>query len=215
MSKTKFYIIRHGESLGNYKSVFLGHTDWDITERGYKQANMTAEALKDIKIDAIYSSDLIRAYNTAIPNAKLHNLQVIKHKGLRELYAGYWDGKHKDEIIEGWGKIFTVDWRQDFGTFTLPGGENVLDGGERFKNALLDIEKDNKDKTVLIVSHAAVIRSFYAGILGLEPKDYADKLPFPSNASYSLVEYENGQFYPVFYSEDKHMGSLVTKISYS
>ena len=215
MSTTKFYIIRHGESLGNYKSVFLGHTDWDITERGYKQADMTAEALRHIHFDAIYSSDLIRAYNTALPNGKIHNIEVLKHTGLREIYAGEWEGKTREEITIGWGDLFPERWKHDFGTFTLPGGENIQSAGKRFKKALEDIANENEGKTVLIVSHAAVIRAFYASILGIAPEDVGDKLPFPSNASYSFVEYENNEFAPIFYSKDEHMGELVTKIVYS
>ena len=214
MSVTKFYIIRHGESLGNYKSIFLGHTDWDITELGYKQADMTAEALKDVHFDAIYSSDLIRAYNTAVPHAKLRDMTINKSCELREIYAGEWDGKSKDEIINGWGELFTRDWRECFGTFTIPGGESVLGAGNRFEKTLRSIAEANEGLTVLIVSHAAVIRSFYSKISGFKPEEYAEKLWFPSNASYSLVEYENGNFKPIFYSEDKHMGDFVTKISY-
>ena len=215
MSATIFYIIRHGESLGNFKSIFLGHTDWDITELGYKQADMTAEALKEVHFDVIYSSDLIRAYNTALPHARLRNIEVNKQTELREIYAGDWDGKSKEEITLGWGKLFTHDWRFNFGTFTIPGGESVLKAGERFENALKHIAAQHTGQTVLIVSHAAVIRSFYSKISGFKPEEYAEKLWFPSNASYSLVKYENSEFSPIFYSEDKHMGDLVTKISYS
>ena len=54
-------MIRHGQSIGNLNRVYLGHTDWDLTELGYKQAELVCEYLKDEKIDIIYSSDLIRA----------------------------------------------------------------------------------------------------------------------------------------------------------
>ena len=58
------YFIRHGQSLGNQLGVFLGHTDLDLSELGYRQAACTAQYLKDIKIDKVYSSDLLRAENT-------------------------------------------------------------------------------------------------------------------------------------------------------
>ena len=67
--KTKIYFIRHGESLGNAARKILGHTDLDLSELGYRQAFATAEHLKDIHIDVIYSSDLMRAMHTAEPNA--------------------------------------------------------------------------------------------------------------------------------------------------
>ena len=210
--KTIIYIIRHGESLGNYNRLFLGHTDMDLTERGYKQAEMTAEALKNIHIDAIYSSDLMRAYNTAVPNAKIRGLEIIKERGLREIYAGRWEGRCADDIIKEDRELFTVKWRKNFGEFRIPDGESVIEAGDRFFNTLAAISDVNPGKTLLITSHAAVIRSFYCKISNFRPEEYAERLPFPSNASYSIVEYDNGAFTPISYSNDKHMGDLVTRI---
>ena len=75
--KTLIYLVRHGESLGNAKRIYLGHTNLDLSDLGYIQANVTAQYLKGVKIDAIYSSDLLRAHNTALPHAQLRNLKVI------------------------------------------------------------------------------------------------------------------------------------------
>ncbi|MBQ7363120.1 MAG: histidine phosphatase family protein [Clostridia bacterium] len=210
--KTVFYIIRHGESIGNFNRLFLGHTNMDLTERGYKQADMTADALKNVHFDVIYSSDLLRAYNTAVPNAKLRDMVIIKDKRLREIYAGRWEGMSAEDIIKKDGELFTVEWRRNFGTFRIPEGESVIEAGERFASAVKSIAEENRDKTILITSHAAVIRSFYCKISGFLPNEYSAKLPFPSNASYSVVEYENGAFHPISYSNDAHMGSLVTRI---
>ena len=66
INDTLIYIIRHGESLGNKNRKFLGHTDLDLTDLGYAQALKTAECLASVPFDRIYSSDLIRAYNTAL-----------------------------------------------------------------------------------------------------------------------------------------------------
>ena len=68
--QTKVVIIRHGQSIANAQGICLGHTDWDLTDLGREQARIAAEHLKNEKIDAIYSSDLIRAYNTALPHAE-------------------------------------------------------------------------------------------------------------------------------------------------
>ena len=75
--KTRLILIRHGESLGNSKRIILGHTDWDLSELGYRQAALAADALADRKVDAVYSSDLIRAYNTVLPMARSRGLSVI------------------------------------------------------------------------------------------------------------------------------------------
>ena len=87
---TVFYLVRHGQSIGNANREFLGHTNKDLSPFGYLQADRTADFLSDVKIDAIYSSDLIRAYNTALPHAKLRNMEVVPSQNLRELYAGAW-----------------------------------------------------------------------------------------------------------------------------
>ncbi len=184
----------------------------DLTERGYKQAEITAEALKDISFSAIYSSDLMRAYNTAVPNATIRGMSITKSLQLREIFAGNWEGRCKDDIIREYGELFTVQWYRHFGTFRIPGGESVKEVGQRFYFELDRIAKLHEGETVLIVSHAAAIRSFYSLISGFKPEDYAEKLSFPSNASFSIVEWHNGAFTPISYSNDAHMGTLVTKI---
>ena len=88
---TRLLIVRHGESAANAVRVFLGHTNLGLSPRGEAQARATAELLRNEPISAIYSSDLIRAYNTALPNAELHSLEVIPQRTLRELYIGEWE----------------------------------------------------------------------------------------------------------------------------
>ena len=210
--KTLFYLVRHGESLGNKYHKFLGHTDLDLSELGYTQARMTAEELKDVKFDAIYSSDLIRAYNTAAPHAELRGLSVIPSRELREIYVGEWEGMLAEDIKAIYGDMFTLGWRRGYGTFTPPGGEPVMAAGKRFFSEMCRIGDENEGKCILVTAHASVIRTFYAITLGTEPENIADDVPFPSNASYSVFEYERGTFTPISYSNDKHMGDLVTYI---
>lgn len=213
MKKTTIYVVRHGQSEGNAKQLFLGHTDLDITELGYKQADATAKALKDLKLDAIYSSDLKRAYNTAIPHAKIRNMEIITDKGFREFNVGGWEGKHVDEIIEKYGNMFADEWHGGFGTFTFPDGECVMDGGRRFYNTLKTIAKDNPGRTILVAAHAGVIRSFWSIISGIAPENIVSELPFPSNASYSVCEYYNDEIYPVEYSHDEHLSEVgITRV---
>ena len=204
--RTKIIIIRHGQSIGNMTRLFLGHTDLDLSELGYRQAIATAEQLRDEKIDKIYSSDLIRAVNTATPHAKMRNLEVILSKNLRECYAGDWEKLYVDEIIEKWGReVFVDQWRDNFGCFTFPDGESTKAAGERFYKEILSICKQNEGKTVLISSHAAIIRSFWAIISGVPAEEVSRKVPFPTNASYSVAYCENGKITPFSYSNDKHL----------
>lgn len=203
---TKIIIVRHGESLGNAERIILGHTDLDLSEHGYIQAKTTAEYLKNEKIDIIYSSDLKRAYNTAIFHAEMRNINVITDKMLREVYVGAWEGVKVTDIIEKWGReVFEEDWHGHFGTFTFPGGEFIQDAGHRFYKRVLELAELNQGKTILIAAHAAVIRAFWAIISGIRWENVVNELPFATNASVSVCYYDSNIIKPDIYSLDEHL----------
>ncbi len=202
---TKILLIRHGESLGNAVRRFLGHTDLDLSALGYEQAEKTAELLSTVKIDKVYSSSLIRAYNTALPHARLRGLPVIPSDELRELYAGDWEGMYVDDIIARFGDTYLIDWREYFGTFTVPRGENMQELANRIYNEVLRIAKENEGKTLLIGTHAAALRSFWGKITKTYPEKLASVYPFPSNASVSVVYFDGNELIPGEYSYSKHL----------
>ncbi len=212
MEKTKLIIVRHGQSLGNAKKIYLGHTDLDLSELGYHQARLTAEHLGDVKIDKVYSSDLLRAHNTAVPHAELRGLEVIDSKGLRELFLGDWENCVIEDLLANYEVEFLEGWVKDFGRFEMPNGESVPDCADRVYNTLLEIARENIGKTVLIASHAAAIRAVWCKILGLKSEEWNDH-PFPTNASYSTLEFDGEKFIPTEYSNDSHFpADMVTKI---
>jgi broad specificity phosphatase PhoE len=214
-NKVKIILIRHGQSLGNLNRIFLGHTDLDLSDLGYRQAKATAEHLKNEKIDLIYSSDLIRAYNTALPHAEIREIDVISNKNLREAYVGAWENMNVDEIITKWGRgVFEGQWKNNFGCFTFPGGESTRAAGERMYNEIINICNDKEGQTVLISSHAAIIRSFWAIINDVPCEKVSEMIPFPTNASYSICYYENGKIAPFSYSNDGHLVDVgITKVN--
>ncbi len=169
------------------------------------QAKCTADALKDEKIDIIYSSDLKRAHQTAEPHAELRKLPIIDSKQLRELFIGDFEGMELKVLKEEHVEDFAVPWYREFGTYRFPGGESVLEGSERFHNEVLRIARENEGKCILITAHAAVIRGFWCKISGIEPKCYAEAFEFPTNASYSILYFDGERLVPGEYSIDKHM----------
>ena len=107
-------MVRHGQSMANKESRFAGHSDFDLSDLGHEQAKLAAEYLKDReKPDAIYSSDLSRAHNTAAPFAKVYGLTINDTEGLREIYAGSWEGLEMTEIIARYPDDMRA-WREDF-----------------------------------------------------------------------------------------------------
>lgn len=205
MKKTTIYLVRHGQSIGNLKRLYLGHTDLDLSELGHRQAKMTADHLAYVNFSRIYSSDLKRAYNTAIPHAKMRGMDIIPSENLRELYLGDWEGRDVDELIRDESELFIEGWQKKFGTFSIPNGEVVWQGGLRFASEVEKIAKAHVGETVLITAHAAVIRVFWGIISGVKPEELADAIKFPSNASYSIAEYDGKRITPVKYSVDDHI----------
>ena len=211
---TRIYVIRHGESVGNLHRICLGHTDLDITELGMKQAEKTAEALSDVDFAAIYSSDLIRAVHTAEPHAKMRGLTVNTDEAFRELYFGNWEHASVLMLKEKFHDEFTIGWRQNFGTFTAPMGESVVAMAERMEEGLKRIAGKHRGKNILLTSHAAAIRALWGKISGFKPSEWADAYPFPTNASYSILEFNGEELISVSYSNDTHLGELVTFIQH-
>ncbi len=211
-SKTMIYLVRHGESVGNLNRVCLGHTDLDLTEKGHSQAKITAEALKNIDFSAVFSSDLMRAYHTAKPHADIRGLDVEKSEAFRELYFGDWENTSIAYLADIYKEQFVIGWRRDFGVFTAPNGESVVDMADRMAEGLKNAARMHEGKNILVASHAAAIRALWGKISGVEPKDWAPAFPFPSNASYSIIEFDGEDLIPVEYSHDDHLGELITHI---
>ena len=203
---------RHGESIGNEKRLFLGHTDLDLSERGYRQAELSADALRDEKIDAIYSSDLMRAYHTALPHARLRGLRVTKMEEFRELYAGEWEGMHVDEIKEKYGDTYLISWREHFNSFDkLASAESVPQLAERIYSAVLGVAKAHPGERILIASHGAAIRSFWGKLSGYVGDGASSVFDFPTNASISRVGFDGERLIPIVYSDDAALGDISTR----
>lgn len=207
--ETKIVLIRHGESLANAGGIYLGHTDWDLTEKGKMQAETVANHLRNEKIDLIYSSDLIRAYNTALPHSKIHGLDIIKSRELREIYLGKWEGKPLSEIEERWQDEFIHGWRENFGTCQTPGGESVPHLANRIYEEVKRIARENEGKYIVIATHAAAIRAFWGKITKTPENEVAQKIPFPQNASCTTVKYERGELIPVEYGFADYLKNIV------
>ncbi|MBO5868861.1 MAG: histidine phosphatase family protein [Oscillospiraceae bacterium] len=209
--KTKFYLVRHGQSQGNLLGLFLGHTDMDLTELGYRQAELAAEYLKDIPVDVIYASDLQRAYHTGCPTAEAKGMEIHKSAALREVYAGLWEERAFDDLMVEYPESYGKVWRLDIGNAQCDSGESVMDLQKRIVTELQRIAEENPGKSVMIFTHATPIRVFAAHCRELSADQIKD-IPWASNASVTTAEYEDGKFTLLEYSIDHFMGELVTSL---
>ena len=207
---TEILIQRHGQSLGNLTRTFLGHTDLDLSELGFIQARECAKHLLPERIDAIYSSDLKRAYNTAAEHARLRNMNIVSTPELRELFAGEWENMPVDEIKAKYPYEYGVLWRENFALFDAVGAESVPKLAQRFYKAVEKIARENPNKRVLIATHAAGIRALFGKLYGYEPHVASREIDFPTNASISRVIFDGERLIPVSYSEDSFLKDLTS-----
>ena len=164
---TTILLARHGETDWNSERRWQGHADRPLNEVGREQARELAETLTDRAIDVVYSSDLVRAHETALIVGQRLGLPVGVDAGLREVDVGDWSGRVHSEI-EGLDPDGYRRWRE--GGKGWAGGESYEEMGERVVAAVLGLAARHPGETVLIVTHGGSIRACRATAAGL---DYA------------------------------------------
>jgi probable phosphoglycerate mutase len=188
---TDFYLIRHGESEGNHYRRCHGHTNGALTERGRLQAGALAARLREVPFAAVYSSDLIRAAETA--RIAIPRLPAQPMPGLREIHLGDWEDLP-------WGEI-THTWPSLYETFTPPGGESHQAVQARMLASLRGMAGTHEGQTVAVVSHGMSLR------LLCEAVDDGAPVPW-DNASLGLIRYEGGAFRLMYAGDNAHLGDL-------
>ena len=200
---TEIVLLRHGQSYGNKNKILLGITDLSLTEEGVSQAEIAAEHLREERFDAIYSSDLKRAYYTAKPHEKYHGCEVVVSKELREEYNGVWDGMPLEEVLENYYDEFKNKFQ--LRDFRYPSGESHREASERLHNEFIRIAKLHDGGKVLIVSHSVAIRSFWYFLTNQTTLNMNDSVERMNNCAYARMIYENGRLFPVSYNEKDHL----------
>lgn len=208
---TTILLVRHGESAANRDNVFAGNYDAELLPRGYEQARLTAQYVKEnYEVSTVYASDLQRAYNTGKTIADALGLAVTVDKRFREISAGEWEGVLFESIIETHPAEFKK-WIEDVGNSSCPGGEKVSELGERVMAALSEKAEENDGKTILVASHATPVRVAYSLAKYGTASDMG-KLLWPSNASVSVLYYDNGEWSTGEYSIDSYMADIRTAL---
>lgn len=208
---TTIYMIRHGESKANEKDVFIGHTDLELTELGKQQAEITAAYLKDIIPDAIYASDLKRAYDTALATAKQYGMEVKTEQGLREIFAGTWEYVPFATLERQCPVSFANIWCKDIANARPDGGESVKEVYDRVTATVRAIAQKHPGETVFLFSHATPVRTMAVYSMGKSAKEVGI-LPWPSNASVTKITFDGEKFELLEYSTDHFMGALATRL---
>jgi broad specificity phosphatase PhoE len=162
---THVLLIRHGQSEGNAEGRFGGHTDTPLSPRGRLQAEATALALASERFDAIYSSDLHRAIETASPLVKLTGVTLNTTEALRERSVGVMEGLTFEEAAEQHPEQYQALLHRDF-EHVLLGGESYRQMLDRASRKFDEVIEQHKGGRIAIFTHTGSICILILHIMG-------------------------------------------------
>ena len=149
---TTILLARHGETDWNLNGIWQGWADPPLNDAGRAQARRLAEQLRETPFDAVYSSDLQRAHETAELVAQPHGVPVITDSGLREIDIGSWSGLTRAEIDER------------FPGGLRPDGETRDQHAARVLEAVERIARANPKRRILLVTHGGTMRALHGHV---------------------------------------------------
>lgn len=206
--KTRLLLIRHGEAEGNIAHRFHGWFDSDLTPNGREQVALLAERLCGEHIDAVYSSDLKRAYQTARAAADSRGLTIHTDARLREIDGGEWEDVPFAELPERFPEAY-ANWMSRPYELQIPGGESMRMFQRRLIDAVEDIVQENAGTTVCIATHGTAIRALVCWFYG-HPLTRIDDISWYDNASITEVIAEDGRYTVISEGDNAHLGDKTT-----
>ncbi|MBN2394871.1 MAG: histidine phosphatase family protein [Candidatus Atribacteria bacterium] len=209
LQRTKIILVRHGECQGNREDLFRGRSDFPLNKEGFNQARELAKELKSFQPIKIFTSPLIRARQTAEAISQECNIQVEERYGMNNIELGSWEGKSKLYIAEKYPEQWQV-WLKEPEKLSFPGMESLDKVQARSRKDLDDIIKEFSGKTVIIVSHRAVLKPLIASCIGIK-KPYFWRVHVDT-ASYSVIHYEKRRgFSLIQLNQTKHLTEFISE----
>ena len=191
--KTKIYIVRHTETIGNIEKRLTGREDYELTDNGKKLVQELTDKLKNIKFDKIYCSTSNRTLKTIKPLSEINNLKIEQLEDLCEMYFGIYDGWKWEEVNKVQPEI-----KENQNITNEIAGINNQETMEQVANRMFkcikNIAENNIGKTILICSHGVVIEAFLRKIANL-PFKYRREDFCQHNTDVNEIEFENGKFH--------------------
>ena len=166
-----WYLIRHGETTWNAERRVQGHTDIPLHDGGREQAALTGQRLADTRFGAVYSSDLVRARETAeiiVAASNTGPYEIVIDERLREVSFGRLEGKTWTEMDD---EIRAVQNERNL-DFAPPGGESYREMLDRLGGFAEMLKERHANDDVLVVGHGAAFRALAVRMLGLPDETF-------------------------------------------
>jgi broad specificity phosphatase PhoE len=186
---TEIWLVRHGQTDWNIEGRWQGHADIPLNSTGVEQARSLASTLAENghNFEAIFSSDLLRAYTTAQEIGRSLDLPVHKDRRLREISTGAWEGLLVSQVSE----LSTEANRQrleDPLYSRAPGGESLMEVAARLSSAADDIAYAHPLGPVLVVTHGLALAALLCLANQWPLQEAYDRIP--NNAAAQVIHWE-------------------------
>lgn len=205
----RIILIRHGETNWNLQGRYQGQEDTRLSEKGFAQAGLLAQGLKNVHLDLCISSPLKRSFLTCKACADLHHLQVHSDKRLTEINHGAWEGELACEIQAQYPEEFKT-WHTEPHKVQMPGGENLEDVRRRARAAFDEYAEKYEGQTILVAAHDAVNKVIICDLLGLDMSHFWHIKQ--DNACINVLEYNEGVWRAVLLNSTTHLGYLFSGV---
>jgi len=200
----RIYLVRHGETEWNRARIFQGRSNLPLNQEGRKQVKALALALKNKPLNAIYTSPLIRALETARLIKVFHPLiPIFEEKGLIEMDLGEFDGMKARDWAEQYPD-FRKAWNENPASVKMPGGESLKEVQVRAKDTLERITRIYPpDTTILISSHNFVNLTILCDLLEIPLHRFRELRQ--ENAAFNVICKKGNRLYAELVNERSHL----------
>lgn len=189
------YLIRHGETDWNTKRLLQGAIDIPLNQNGIEVAEITAEALKDVPFDLIFTSPLIRAKQTAEIMRRDRKIPILEEPRLREISFGPYEGLCISRENYSIPDPAFMNFFMDPGNYVpVEGAESIHQLCERTTEFLMEVvnHPEYQDKTILFSAHGAVVKGLLSSITITDMKDFWGK-GVHKNCGVSILDVKDGK----------------------
>lgn len=203
MAVAELILVRHGETDWNREGRFQGHTDIPLSEAGFIQADELAARLAGEALDVLYSSDLLRARQTAERVARRTGHGIMVDPRLRERHLGVLQSFTREENARVNAEVFGR-YRRGEADYVIPGGESARQFFDRVIGALTAIAAGLAGRRAVIVSHGGVLDALYRVAAGEGPE--GPRKTTLLNASINTFRYRDGRWTLHLWGDITHLG---------
>ena len=202
---TRVYLVRHGQTAWNAELIFRGRRDIELNERGHREAQAIAQALRNRDLDAIYTSPLTRAVETARPLGAFLHHEITPVQGLTDINYGDWEGVPYSEIKTRYPDLWAT-WEKEPDLVRFPHGETLDEVRERSYGVLRDLREKHRDESILIVSHRVVNKVLLCAMLGLSNAHFWNVKQ--DTGCINVIEYTGQGFVLSVLNDTCHLGGI-------